>query len=145
MTLTALSYAKTLSMAVLAAALVVSSETPLLASPQSGQSPSSSQKPEGALPDAPEVQPAQAQSAQDQQQSQVPSGTAGAKAADVKGAPVAKPAGAAVAPVRQRGHHSLLIKVGLVAGAAIAVGTAVALSAGSPSRPPGTSATSAQR
>ena len=30
---------------------------------------------------------------------------------------MAQPAGAAVAPVRQRGHRSLLIKVGVIAGA----------------------------
>jgi hypothetical protein len=128
-------YAHGLSIAVLTSALVLSNEMPLLASPpQSAQSSTSAQKPEGSLPDAPQPQAVP----QDQQQTPVPSGTAGAKAATVKGAPVAKPAGAAVAPVRQRGHRSLIIKLGLLAGAGIAVGTAVALSEGSPSRPPGT-------
>lgn len=123
-----------LSIALLTGALVVATETPLLASPQSAQAGTASQTQAGSLPDAPPVQAAP----QDQQQTPVPSGAAGAKSAAVKGAPVAKPAGAAVAPVRQRGHRSLIIKLGLLAGAGIAVGTAVALSAGSPSRPPGT-------
>ena len=74
-----------------------------------------------------------------QQSAPAPSGAAGAKAANVKGAPVAQPAGAAVAPVRQRGHRSLLIKVAVIAGAGIAAGAVVALSERSPSRPPGAS------
>ncbi|MGO8794734.1 MAG: hypothetical protein ACLQLC_07925 [Candidatus Sulfotelmatobacter sp.] len=128
-------YAHGVSIAVLTGALVLSSEMPLLATPpQSAQSSPSTQKQDGSLPDAPQLQPVP----QDEQQAPLPSGTAGAKAATVKGAPVAKPAGAAVAPVRQRGHRSLIIKLGLLAGAGIAVGTAVALSEGSPSRPPGT-------
>lgn len=129
---------KGFSMFVLAGAFLISSEMPLLANPpQSGQSSAPIQKQDDSLPDAPQAQPAQTSSGQ--QPAPAPSGTAGAKAADVKGAPVAQPAGAAVAPVRQRGHRSLLIKVGLLAGAGIAVGTALALSERSPSRPPGAS------
>ncbi len=102
--------------------------------PQSSQSSqTSAQKTNTPLPDAP-----QPQSAQAGQQEQSPSGAAGAKAATVKGAPVAQPVGAAVAPVRQRGHRSLIIKLGLVAGAALAVGTVVGLSERGQARPPGT-------
>jgi cytoskeletal protein RodZ len=86
------------------------------------------------LPDAPGPLSAETP----QQSPQTPSGAAGAKAVNVKGAPVAQPVGAAVAPVRQRGHRSLLIKIGLLAGAGVAIGTVVALSAKSPTRPPGT-------
>jgi len=131
-----------LSVALLAGAFVISSGMPLLASPQQSSDPSTAaqQQPEqqpaqqqtNSLPEAPQ---AQTQSAQ--QQTPAPSGSAGAKAATVKGAPVAQPTGAAIAPARQRGHHSLLVKVGLLAGAGIAVGTAVALAERSPSRPPG--------
>jgi predicted lipid-binding transport protein (Tim44 family) len=134
---------KYFSIAMLAGAFVMSSEMPLLASPpQSSQSSTStaSQKPDDSLPDAPQPQ---SQTPPSQQPATTPSGAAGAKAAKVKGAPVAKPAGAAVAPARQRGHRSLLIKLGLVAGAGIAVGSAVALAERSPSRPP--SASSAGR
>ena len=141
--------------AFLAGAFVVSSGMPLLASPQPQQSSASNaaaQQPPAApqqgeqpqpdqqpaqpqtnsLPDAPQEQTPTAQ-----QQAPAPSGTAGAKAATVKGAPVAQPTGAAIAPAQQRGHHSLLVKVGLLAGAGIAVGAAVALAERSPSRPPG--------
>jgi hypothetical protein len=125
--------------AMLAGALLRASEMPLLANTaEANQSGAAAQKPDDALPEAPQSQPAQTPPGE--QPAPAPSGAAGAKAANVKGAPVAQPTGAAVAPARQRGHHSLLIKVGLVAGAAIAVGSVVALSQGkSQARPPGVS------
>jgi hypothetical protein len=133
---TSRTYSKCFLIAILAGAFLVSSEMPLLArSPQSGQSNTAGQKTDDSLPDAPQPQSATAPSSQGSVPA--PSGAAGAKAANVKGAPVAQPAGAAVAPVRQRGHRSLVIKLGLLAGAGIAIGSAVALSRGSPSRPPG--------
>jgi hypothetical protein len=100
---------------------------------QSSQTGNADQKVNNPLPEAP-----QPQSAQEGQQTAPPSGVAGAKAANVKGAPVAQPVGAAVAPARQRSHRSLIIKLGLLAGAGVAVGTVAALSERSPSRPPGT-------
>jgi predicted lipid-binding transport protein (Tim44 family) len=128
---------KCFSIAVLAGAFLMWSEMPLLASPQSNESNTAGQKKDDPLPDAPQAQSAQTPTSQ--QSTPAPSGAAGAKAANAKGSPVAQPAGAAVAPPRQRGHRSLLIKVGLLAGAGIAVGSVVALSQGSPSRPPGAS------
>jgi hypothetical protein len=128
------------SVVFLAGAFVVSGGIPLLASPQQSSDPNAAaqQQPDpqqtSSLPDAPQ---AQTQTPAAQQQAPAPSGSAGAKAATVKGAPVAQPTGAAIAPARQRGHHSLLVKVGLLAGAGIAVGAAVALAERSPSRPPG--------
>jgi hypothetical protein len=122
--------------AMLAGAFLISSETPLLASPPQSSQTNTANDP---LPDAPQPQSAQTPS---QQPAAVPSGAAGAKAAQVKGAPVAQPVGAAVAPVRQRGHRSLLIKLGVLAGAGIAVGAAVGLAERSPARPPGSSSSS---
>jgi hypothetical protein len=94
------------------------------------------------LPDAPtpsQSVPQNQQNSTSQQQNpnSVPSGAAGAKAPTVKGAPASRPIGAAIAPAKQRQRRSLLIKVGLIAGAGVAVGTAFALSKGSPSKPPG--------
>jgi hypothetical protein len=140
-------YPNCFSISILAGAFLVSSGMPLLASPpQSGQSSSTGQSQPGqnqndSLPEAPQPQSAQT----GQQPAPAPSGAAGAKAATVKGAPVAQPTGAAVAPARQRGHHSLLIKLGVVAGAGIAAGAAVALSERSPARPPGASPSTASR
>jgi len=128
----------------LAALFLIASEMPLLASPpQSSQSSTSAQKPDDPLPDTP--QPQTEQGTQTQQPAPAPSGAAAAKAANVKGAPVAQPAGAAVAPARQRGHRSLLIKLGLLAGAGIAVGSVIALSKSSSARPPGSSSSLAAR
>src|SRR6185369_2128355 len=57
--------------------------------------------------------------------------------ADQKGSAASKPAGAAIAPAKQRRTRSLLIKLGIIAGAGAALGTVYGLSKGSPSRPPG--------
>jgi hypothetical protein len=96
----------------------------------------------GELPDAPTpVQPVQqsqdSSSIQPQNPGAVPSGAAGAKAPTVRGAPASRTVGAAIAPAKQGQRRSLLIKVGLVAGACVAIGSAFALSKGSPSKPPG--------
>ena len=124
--------AKCISVAMLVGSFLIASELPLLASAQQSSSSTAPQRTDDPLPDAPQSQPAQPQ-----ETTQVPSGTAGAKAPNVKGAPVAQPSGAAVAPPKQRNHRSLLIKLGLLAGAGIAVGAVVALSEKSPARPPG--------
>ena len=64
-----------------------------------------------------------------------PVGTAAAPAEPVTGVAAARPAGAAIAPAKQRRARAILIRVSIVIGAAIAVGTVVALSRASPSRP----------
>ena len=93
------------------------------------------------LPDAPMSAPParreQSDTSQTQNPGSVPSGAAGAKVTHAKGAPAARPIGAAIAPVKQRTKRSLVIKVGLVAGACVAVGSVFALSKASPSKPPG--------
>jgi cytoskeletal protein RodZ len=96
----------------------------------------------GTLPDAPSAAPAQTadRSSSVQQPStpvKSPSGTAAATMGNPQGALASKPAGAAIAPVEQHRTRSLLIKLGLIAGAGAALGSVIALSHGSPSRPPG--------
>jgi hypothetical protein len=68
---------------------------------------------------------------------QKPAGTAAAPAPTITGVAASKPAGAAYAPAKQRRVRMLLIKVGAVVAVGAAVGAVAALSAGSPSRPPG--------
>jgi hypothetical protein len=72
-----------------------------------------------------------------EQQTQEPVGTAAAGSVETTGVAASKPAGAAIAPAKQRRTRALLIKVGALVGASVAVGTVVALSSASPSRPPG--------
>jgi hypothetical protein len=68
---------------------------------------------------------------------QRPVGTAAAEAPRVSGITAAQPAGVAVAPAKQRRVRTLVIKVGAIAGAAVALGTTMALTMGTPSKPPG--------
>jgi hypothetical protein len=66
-----------------------------------------------------------------------PQGAAAARLQPTTGTAAAQPAGAAIAPVKQKRSRSFLIRMGVIAAAGIAVGSAVALSSGSPSKPPG--------
>ena len=51
------------------------------------------------------------------------------------GVAASRPAGAVIAPGKQRRRRSILIRVGLILGAAAAIGTVVGMSAASSSRP----------
>jgi len=97
-------------------------------------------------PDAPsEVQRSQqAQSTESSPQPKPPQpertnplGTATAQEGATRGGVASRPAGEAIAPAKQRQVHSLLIKLGLVAAGAAAVGTVVGLTRGTSSVPPG--------
>ena len=74
---------------------------------------------------------------QGQQQGEIPAPVGTAVAPYEKGIGVAasRPAGAVVAPAKQKRSRSFMIKVGVLIGAAVAVGTVVGLSVASPSRP----------
>jgi hypothetical protein len=124
-----------LSIVMLAGSFVIASVAPMMANPPQSGETQTDQQAAATLPEAPQPQSAQT----NQESTQTPTGSAGAKTAPAKGAPAAQPVGAAVAPARQHGHRSLLIKAGLLIGAGVAVGTVIALSERSPSRPPGTS------
>jgi hypothetical protein len=93
-------------------------------------------------------QPAQSSSAssgnsvtttgQDQaQKPQRPVGTAAAEAPTVNGVTAAEPAGVAIAPAKQRRVRTIVLKVGAMVGAGVAVGTVIALTAATSSKPPG--------
>lgn len=72
-----------------------------------------------------------------QQTPSVPLGTATAQQGATRGGLASRPAGEAIAPAKQRQVHSLLIRLGLVAAGAVAVGTVVGLTRGTSSTPPG--------
>jgi hypothetical protein len=102
---------------------------------------------EAAYPDAPK--PVRSQSAdqsgqsgtsqsnpeQQQPSDNKPVGTAAAPYEKTTGVAASRPAGAVIAPAKQRRARSILIRVGVVVGAAVAVGTVAALSRGSSGRP----------
>lgn len=88
------------------------------------------------LPQNAGTQPPPAQTPPAQQtQTPEPVGTAAAPAETPVGTAVSRPAGAAIAPAKQKRRRTFLIRVGLIVGAAVAVGTVVALSKASRSRP----------
>lgn len=84
------------------------------------------------------AQPEATQSGSEQPQQngvQKPVGTAAAPYETTTGVAASRPAGAVIAPAKQRRARSILIRVGVVVGAAVAVGSVVLLSHASPSRP----------
>jgi len=74
---------------------------------------------------------------QEEQKLQRPVGTAAAEAPIVSGVTAAQPAGVAVAPAKQRRVRTIVLKVGAIVGAGVALGTTLALTMGTPSKPPG--------
>lgn len=68
-----------------------------------------------------------------------PVGTAAAEKVPTAGGAASKPAGIAIAPAKQHQMRGLLIKIGAIAAAGVAVGTIYGLSRGTPSIPPNTS------
>jgi hypothetical protein len=97
-----------------------------------------------AIPDAPSPQEtpqsepqnaSQSDSEAQQNSTPAPVGTAAAPGEKPTGAAGSRPAGAVIAPAKQRRVHTILISVGLVVGAGIAIGTVAALSHASPSQP----------
>jgi hypothetical protein len=97
------------------------------------------------LPDSPTPVPPADPGAQQQTSTQTapppqsapaqPMGTAAAPAEPAGGVAASRPAGAAIAPAKQKRTRSIVIRVSLLVGAAVAIGTVVALSSASPSRP----------
>jgi len=74
---------------------------------------------------------------QKEQKLQRPVGTAAAEAPKVSGITAAEPAGIAIAPAKQHRVRTIAIKVGAIIGAGAALGTVIALTAATPSKPPG--------
>ncbi|MGB7191283.1 MAG: hypothetical protein WBD10_14165 [Acidobacteriaceae bacterium] len=112
-------------------------QAPVPRSSQQSAAPAQSAPP-APQPTTPAQQPAKSQQTQQTQplpSSPTPVGTAAAPYENPVGAAVSRPAGAAIAPAKQKRRRSFLIRTGLIIGAAIAVGTVVALSKASPSRP----------
>ena len=72
-----------------------------------------------------------------EQQMQQPLGAATAEGVPTVGGAASRPAGEAIAPDKQRQRRSLLLKLGLIAAAGVAVGTVAAASKGTSAKPGG--------
>ena len=102
------------------------------------KSQTSAQQNSETQPSDPQSQPQVANKSRNQNEKlQRPVGTAAAEAPKVSGVTAAQPAGAAIAPAKQRRVRTIVLKVGAILGAGAAVGTVIALSAATPSKPPG--------
>jgi hypothetical protein len=100
-------------------------------SPQQDSSPPAQSS--SASPASSSANPSQDQS----QKPERPVGTAAAEAPAVNGVTAAEPAGVAIAPAKQRRVRTIVLKVGAMVGAGVAVGTVIALTAATSSKPPG--------
>jgi len=80
--------------------------------------------------------PAASQPAAADQQNTAPVGTAVAPVVRPEGTAASRPAGAAIAPAKQRRRRTIAIRVALLVGAGVAIGTVTAATLGSPSHPP---------
>jgi len=104
--------------------------------------PQETGKPGAKVPEAPDpamqqAEPGFASHSQDAQpqNAQQPVGTAAGPYANPSGMAGTRPAGAAIAPSKQKRKKAILIRVGLIVGGAVAVGAVAGLSKGSPSHP----------
>ncbi len=133
--------------ALISASQLCAQELPSSApSAQSSTAPANSSAPPAATPQLPDTPStsgtgSRAQSTgstlQSSPQTRQPSGTAAAQSGTLSGTALSRPAGVAIAPARQKRSRSLVIKLGLIAGVGVALGTVAALSAAGGGKPPG--------
>lgn len=97
-------------------------------------------QPAETLPNAPSAQQQNTNTQQQKQGTSTPLGTAAAEKGATYGGAASRPAGAAIAPAKQKQSRSLLIKIGAIAAGLAALGTIYALTRTSPSTPPNSGA-----
>lgn len=68
---------------------------------------------------------------------QKPVGTAASEAPNVSAIAASQPAGVAIAPAKQRRVRTIVLRTGAILAAGAAIGVVVALTAATPSKPPG--------
>lgn len=85
---------------------------------------------------ASQTQP-QSSSTQQQGTPQKPVGTAASEAPNASGVAASQPAGVAIAPSKQHRVRTIVIRTGALIAAGVAVGSVVALTAATSSKPPG--------
>jgi hypothetical protein len=116
-----------------------SATKPLGLAEQSQSQPVESTSPESAQP-APPAQAPQGETQPPASQTPVPHkpvGTAAAGNIPTSGVAASQPAGAAIAPAKQHRVRTIVLRVGAIVGAGVAVGSVVALTEATPSKPPG--------
>ena len=91
----------------------------------------------GAMPSPSQSTQSPATQAPPQPSPQKPVGTAVAEAPPSSGIAASQPAGVAIAPAKQRRVRTIVLRMGAIVGAGVAVGSVVALTAATSSKPPG--------
>ena len=91
----------------------------------------------GAMPSPSQSTQSQGTQAPPQPSPQKPVGTAVAEAPPSSGIAASQPAGVAIAPAKQRRVRTIVLRMGAIVGAGVAVGSVVALTAATSSKPPG--------
>lgn len=86
---------------------------------------------------AQQTQEQQTQSAPAATTPQKPVGTAAAEAPNASGISASQPAGVAIAPAKQHRVRTLVLRTGAIIAAGVAIGTVVALTEATSSKPPG--------
>ena len=114
--------------------------TPVPAAPETPSAPARQNQ----LPSAPSTQLSERPSQQPSTMTTEPLGTAAAESVPVNGGGASRPAGTAIAGAKQHQMRSLLLKIGAVAAAGIAIGTVAGLSKGTPSTAPGSTRAAAR-
>jgi hypothetical protein len=84
-----------------------------------------------------QVSQSQEQGQQSSAPVQKPVGTAVAETPNASGIAASQPAGVAIAPAKQHRVRTIVLRTGAIVGAGVAVGAIVALTAATPSKPPG--------
>jgi hypothetical protein len=79
----------------------------------------------------------QSEAQSSQQPPQKPVGTAVAESPNNSGVAASQPAGVAIAPAKQRRVRTIVLRMGAIIGAGAAIGSVVALTAATSSKPPG--------
>jgi hypothetical protein len=103
---------------------------------EGGQS-SGAPAPAPAQPTQDQPAPAQPVQAAPQPTTPKPEGTAAAGTNPATGVAASQPAGMAIAPAKQHRTRTLVLRTGAILGAGVALGSVVALTQGTPSKPPG--------
>jgi hypothetical protein len=88
-------------------------------------------------PPSPGSSPSASAAPQAQSTPQKPVGTAAAEAPNATGIAASQPAGIAIAPAKQHRVRTIVLRTGAIIGAGVAVGSVIALTAATPSKPPG--------
>jgi hypothetical protein len=111
------------------------SQGPLMPVPAPETQPAPAQP--NQLPPAPSTQLSERPSQQPSTVVTEPLGTATAESVSANGGGASRPAGTAIAGAKQHQMRSLLLKLGAVAAAGVAIGVVAGLSKGAPSTAPG--------